>query len=411
MPQRRVLVDDQFEPEGIKALQHLGLEVELINQPERHSLSRTIREFDPEILIVGAAPVTSEVIESATSLRLIVCTADHAMSVDVVAASAHGIAVAVCPRAFALANAELAWSLLLATDRELVGQTTDLRSGQWKDETYSTAMGLQGRTLGLIGSGLVIESIAERARSFGMHLMAWSPVNAESQSDSRASLPRAESAVAVAEDSDFIIVHARGFDDIAKHVGSTFCRALRPGTVLVITAGLREFPESTLIEAMEDRKVRIGVALDPTFEPDFMPSGVFLRAKGLSAIHRMGASTIQARRAVAKEAVETIARYHRTGQPIHCVNRAATTPANTLLTIRMRNQPGVLAHVFYILGQAKVNVEEMENAIYEGHRAACARIQLDSPLSEDMLHAIRANHAVISAECITLAPVPESPAP
>lgn len=402
MPQARVLVFDQFDSEGVERLKSLGLDVVFVDSPETSSLLDEMRRHDPETLIVGQTSVDASAIESGPSLRLLVCTGEHADSIDILAASARGIAVATCPKPNALANAELAWSLLMTCDRGFVRQTTDLSAGQWKADSYPNAHGLRDRTLGLIGFGHVGQEIASRAKQFGMSVVAWSP-RAVISDDARAtSVEMMNSPRDVAQQSHFVVVHLRSAAQWSEQLGSAFCRALQQDSVLVITAGFSALPEKELLDAMEKRGVRIGVALDPVAEAKAMPSGAFLRAQGVGAVHRLGAATRQARRAVAHEASEIVARYHRTGQPPHCVNRAATTPANTLLTIRMRNQPGVLAHVFYILGQAKVNVEEMENIIYEGHRAACARIQLDSALSEEMLNAIRANHAVISADCKVL---------
>lgn len=402
MPQARVLVFDQFDSEGMERLKGLGLDVVLVDSPETSSLVDEMRRHDPETLIVGQTAVDASAIESGPSLRLLVCTGEHAESIDVQAASARGIAVATCPRPNALANAELAWSLLMTCDRGLVRQTTDLSSGQWKADSYPNPHGLRDRTLGVIGFSHVGQEIAARARQFGMQVLTWSPRSEAAEEAAAASVEMASSPEQLAQRSQFVVVHLRSAPQWAEQLGQGFCRALQSDSVLVITAGFAALPEQELLDAMEKRGVRIGLALDPIAEAKAMPSGAFLRARGVGAVHRLGAATSQARRAVAHEASEIVARYHRTGQPPHCVNRAATTPANTLLTIRMRNQPGVLAHVFYILGQAKVNVEEMENIIYEGHRAACARIQLDSALSEEMLNAIRANHAVISADCKVL---------
>jgi len=52
--------------------------------------------------------------------------------------------------------------------------------------------------------------------------------------------------------------------------------------------------------------------------------------------------------------------------------------------------------VFYTLGQVGINVEEMENIIYEGAKAACARIQLDQAPRPEHLTAIGANDSVLS---------------
>ena len=53
---------------------------------------------------------------------------------------------------------------------------------------------------------------------------------------------------------------------------------------------------------------------------------------------------------------------------------------------------------FYTLGQSGINVEEMENIIYKGAEAACARIQLDDLVTPNDINAIRANDNVLSAE-------------
>jgi D-3-phosphoglycerate dehydrogenase len=85
-----------------------------------------------------------------------------------------------------------------------------------------------------------------------------------------------------------------------------------------------------------------------------------------------------------------------TGEVPNCVNLASSTAASTLLTIRHLNRPGVLAHVFEIIGASSTNVEEMENVIYEGAKAACARIQIDGHLSADCLERICNNDAILS---------------
>jgi D-3-phosphoglycerate dehydrogenase len=84
------------------------------------------------------------------------------------------------------------------------------------------------------------------------------------------------------------------------------------------------------------------------------------------------------------------------------VNRAVATPATTLLAVRHVNRPGVLAHVFETLGQAGINVEEMENIVYAGGEAGLARIQLDRTPNEEQLSAIRTNANILSATLSTI---------
>jgi D-3-phosphoglycerate dehydrogenase len=87
--------------------------------------------------------------------------------------------------------------------------------------------------------------------------------------------------------------------------------------------------------------------------------------------------------------------YVTTGIVPNCVNRAQTSHAKALLSVRHRNLPGVLAHVFESISLAGVNVEEMENIIYEGASAACARIQLDDQPTPEQIATIRENENIL----------------
>ena len=73
-----------------------------------------------------------------------------------------------------------------------------------------------------------------------------------------------------------------------------------------------------------------------------------------------------------------------------------------MLSVRHRNLPGVLAHVFESISHAGVNVEEMENVIYEGAKAACARIQLDDQPTPEQIATIRENENILSVNVSTI---------
>jgi D-3-phosphoglycerate dehydrogenase len=100
--------------------------------------------------------------------------------------------------------------------------------------------------------------------------------------------------------------------------------------------------------------------------------------------------------------VRIVRAWSERGHVPNCVNRAVATPATNLLAVRHMNRPGVLAHVFETLGQASINVEEMENIVYAGGEAALARIQLDKAPSDQQIEAIRANPNVLSATLSTI---------
>ena len=80
--------------------------------------------------------------------------------------------------------------------------------------------------------------------------------------------------------------------------------------------------------------------------------------------------------------------YMETGQAPNVINKCAKSRATRLLVVRHMNRPGVLAHVVGEIGKAGINIEEMENIIYEGADAACAQIQLDAEPSSDAMSRI-----------------------
>ena len=69
----------------------------------------------------------------------------------------------------------------------------------------------------------------------------------------------------------------------------------------------------------------------------------------------------------------------------NCVNRLARSSATHVLTVRHHNRPGVLAHVFRVLADGAINVEEVENIIYHGATATLARIHLDGRPAPEQL--------------------------
>ncbi len=81
--------------------------------------------------------------------------------------------------------------------------------------------------------------------------------------------------------------------------------------------------------------------------------------------------------------------FRDTGRPPNVVNLAKKSPATHLLVVRHYDRIGVLAAVFDRLQEAGINVQETENIVFDGARAAVARIHLNGEPSPDVLDAMR----------------------
>src|SRR4051794_32254322 len=168
----KVLVADKFEDSGRRGLAEIGCDVVYEPDAKAEALLDAIKRTRADVLVVRSTKVTRPMLERG-KLSLVVRAGAGTNTIDVEAASERGIWVANCPGKNAVAVAELTFALLLALDRHVVPAATDLRNGQWNKKDYSKARGLYGRTIGVLGTGMIGREVIRRARAFGMDVVAW----------------------------------------------------------------------------------------------------------------------------------------------------------------------------------------------------------------------------------------------
>ncbi len=396
----KVLIADKFEKVGIDGLQELGCTV--VSQPDltADALPAAIREVDPHILIVRSTKVTADSLKAGTALTLVIRAGAGIDTIDVAAASSRGIFVSNCPGKNSIAVAELVMGLVLACDRRIPDQVADLRQGKWNKSEYSKARGLYGRTLGVVGLGQIGREVAVRARAFGMRVLAWSRTLTHEEAD-RLGVSYAQSPLEVARLSDVVSINVAANAETRNLVNAEFLAAMRPGAYLINTSRGSMVDEAALAQAIAQKKLRAGLDVFQN-EPaggtgEF--AGAILQVPGVYGTHHVGASTDQAQVAIAHEVLRVVQAFQATGEVPNVVNRLARSSASHVLSIRHRNRPGVLAHVFGVLANAKINVEEVENIIYHGAQATPARIHLDGQPGNGALERIRSGNAdIISVE-------------
>jgi len=396
----KVLIADKFEKVGIDGLKELGCTV--ISEPDvkADALPTLMRQVDPHILIVRSKKVNVDALRAGTALTLVIRAGAGIDTIDVAAASELGVFVSNCPGKNSIAVAELVMGLLLSCDRRIPDQVADLRQGKWNKAEYSKARGLHGRTLGIVGLGQIGREVAQRARAFGMRVVAWSRNLTHEEAD-KLDLVYALTPLDVARLADAVTVNVAATPETKHLVNAEFLAAMKPGAYLINTARGSVVDEPALQQAVRERGIRAG--LDVFQNEPAGGTGEFASAiaqtPGVFGTHHVGASTDQAQVAIAHEVIRIVQSFRATGEVPNVVNRLARSSATHVLTIRHRNRPGVLAHVFGVLAGAEINVEEVENIIYHGAQATLARIHLDGQPESSALARIReGNPDIISAE-------------
>jgi D-3-phosphoglycerate dehydrogenase len=398
----RVLVADKFEQTGLSGLEKAGCEVVYEPDASDESLIAAIARSGAEALVVRSTRVTEAAVD-AGRLKLIVRAGAGYNTIDVAAASRKGIYVSNCPGANSIAVAELAFALILALDRRVAENVISLRSGKWDKKRFSEARGLHGRTLGLIGLGKIGSQMIPRARAFGMKVVAWSRSLDDEKAESLG-VERADSMQEAARRADVVSVHLALTPDTQGVIGADFFQEMKQGACFINTSRGEVVDQAALIGAMRNRGIRAG--LDVYAEEPAGGMGDFsdpIREEpNLYGTHHIGASTEQAQEAIAAETVRIIRTFKETGHVPNVVNLAKKTPATHRLVVRHRDRPGVLAAVLDELRASNINVQEMENVVFEGAEAAVARINIDRAPNAATLERIRANAAIIETGLLEL---------
>jgi lactate dehydrogenase-like 2-hydroxyacid dehydrogenase len=203
--------------------------------------------------------------------------------------------------------ADHALALMLAAWRGIVASDRHVRNGDWGKVRRPQGRSLTGRKLGVVGLGHIGAAVARRAEAFGMQVSWWGP------NPKPAPWPRAESHLALAAESDVLVVASRADASNAGLISREVIAALGPDGLLVNVARGSVVDEDALIEALRAGALG-GAALDVFVEEPTPPERWAGLANAVLTPHD-GGGTIETVPRMAALAVENI-RLHLAGEPL-----------------------------------------------------------------------------------------------
>jgi D-3-phosphoglycerate dehydrogenase len=399
----KILLADKISDSGVEVLRGAGHEVVALPKARGEELIEALRIERPQVLIVRSTRVTDEMMGASPALELIVRAGAGYDTIDVESASSRGIFVSNCPGRNSDAVAELTIGLMLALDRRIPDNVLDARTGRWNKGAYSSARGIKGATIGIVGLGNIGARVATLAQALGMHVLAWS----RSLTDEKAKelgVTRKSSPLEVAADADVVTLHVSASSETRNLADDAFFTAMRSGSIFINTTRASVVDEEALRRAVEEKGIYAG--LDVMEGEPAQKEGPFehpLAAHpNVYFTHHIGASTEQAQEAIAAEAIRIVNVYDESGHVPNCVNIERHSPATHLLTVRHLDKVGVLAAVLDEVRKAEWNVQEMENLIFAGARAACARITFNGSPSSEVVRQIEDHPDVLAVSILAL---------
>ena len=242
-------------------------------------------DASPGTMLPGAAaivsrrvPVTGELMDAAgPSLRLIQLCSARRDRVDLEAARARGVPVALLPQRGCIAVAEQTLLLMLGLSKKVIRGHAATAGGEYRDlgvEPIRTEerrhrfqwmelpgiFELHGRTLGLVGFGEIATEVARRARAFGMDVVYWSrrrlPADIEAEEGARfRDLP------ALLDEGDFVSLHVPLSKETERLIDGPALARMKPEAFLVNTCRGGVVDEDALVDALGSRRIA-GAGLD-----------------------------------------------------------------------------------------------------------------------------------------------------
>lgn len=296
----RVLVAEQIGESGIELLR-AHFDVDLGIGWSREELAERVGGYDG-ILIRSATKLDAELISKASRLRAVGRAGVGVDNVDVPAATKRGIVVANAPRSNVITAAEHTMALLLALARNVPQAHASLTSGKWERSKFS-GVELYEKTLGILGFGRIGQLVAQRARAFGMHIVAFDPYVAAERFRELGveKAARSDDVYAVA---DFITLHLPNTPETAGWLDAEALAKCKDGVRILNVARGPLVADGDLQAALDSGKVA-GAALD-VFRSEPVTEHPLFGYPNVIVTPHLGASTAEATDRAGYQAAEQV---------------------------------------------------------------------------------------------------------
>jgi len=278
----KVLITDGISPKGQEILKTNGIDFH-IEHYEPAELIKVIPEYDA-VLVRSATKIPKEVIDAGINLKFIARGGTGIDNIDHQYAKSRGITVLNTPGANSASVAELVFAHLFALARFIPQANITMRKGEWNKKAYK-GHELAGKTLGIIGFGVIGKLTAKIALGLGMKVIATDITEIKTNLD--VTISTIED---VFRNSDFISLHVPKMSEpliTAKEI-----EMMKDGVYIINCARGGVIDEKDLLDALNSGKVS-GAGLD-VFAEEPTQNMELVNHPKVSVTPHIGASTIEA---------------------------------------------------------------------------------------------------------------------
>ncbi|WPC43321.1 phosphoglycerate dehydrogenase [Clostridium sp. JS66] len=245
----------KYSKEPIELLNKNGIEVSYL--PAGIAEDEFIEKIhDVDALIVAFTQINENVLKNAPNLKIVCKHGVGVDNIDVEAAKKRNIYVTNVPNANKHAVADFAFTLMLASARQIPQADNLTKKGEWP-RIFGTDV--YGKTLGIVGLGNIGKEVAFRAKGFSMNIVAY-----DSYPDEKFAAENGIKFVTIDEllkQSDFVSIHIPLLDSTKGLINYEKLRLMKKSSYLVNASRGGIVVEEDLYKALKENVIS-GAALD-----------------------------------------------------------------------------------------------------------------------------------------------------
>lgn len=284
----RILVTEEIADSGVERLRAAGHSVDVRLGLNAEELGAALVGVQG-LIIRSATAVDRAALESAPDLVVVGRAGIGLDNVDVDAATERGVMVVNAPQSNIVSAAEHTMALLLAQARNVPQAHSALVAGRWERSKWE-GVELADKTLGIVGLGRIGKLVADRARAFGMRLVAYDPfVSADKARAGGVELMPLDQVVT---EADFLTIHLPRTPDTVGLIGRDLFMKAKPSLRVINVARGGIVDETALADAIRAGLVA-GAGLD-VFVTEPMTESPLFELDSVVVTPHLGASTREA---------------------------------------------------------------------------------------------------------------------
>ncbi len=310
-----VAVSRQLPDPGVQPLRAAGFELRYrdVDEPCPSEELTALAGPAAGLLCLLSERIDAALLDACPNLRVVANMAVGYDNVDVAACAERGVVVTNTPDVLTDATADLTWALILATARRIGEAERLVRRGKWGGWRPGELLGvgLNGKTLGVLGMGKIGSAVARRAVGFDMDVVYH---NRREVPDAAATYVSLEELLTRA---DVVVLNAPSTPETRHLINEAALASMKPSALLINTARGPLIDEAALARALRQGTIA-GAGLDvyelePAIHPDLF------ELDNVVLLPHLGSATHEARNAMVQLACDNLVAVLTGHQPLTSV--------------------------------------------------------------------------------------------